>query len=649
MIKITDEDIEKVEKKFDNIKFDDESKAFIKCMESKDIQACPGAGKTTSLVAKLDILANNMPFDDNSGILVLTHTNVAVDEIKKKLGANAKIVLGYPNHVGTFQSFVNKFLAIPMYIKLFGKKPVRIDSEIFNVKLLEKLKFYYLDKFILDRSKNNKFTSIENFLNCLEVEETKVVLRQTNGRKKTIVNKLKPSYRNIKRALDEKIILQVINDGYLTYSHCYDLALKYITEYPNLSNIFQKRFRYIFVDEAQDTSNNQFEIIKKLFENSDVIIQKIGDNNQAIFNISSKNESGWNIKEDNCIEIKNTKRLSKPISEQASKVAFKPQELLGNGLITIQPTIILFDDARIADIIPRYAELIIEHNLHSEENYIFKAIGGVGKVHDAKHTIRDYYSNYSKEDNSSLLFDNLIEKLKEFENENIEAKEYRSIILDIVKEYLKKENIKNEESYFTKVSIFKYLKENDEEKYNDFKLILFQMTKKLHVKNCIKDDLQNLITIILNLYEKTLNLTTLNSVVKNYKIDFKKVSKNNVYKYVNGDIDFDIEIKTIHKSKGETHTATLVLETFKSVYDIFTLMKLLQNKKIHTYPDKKKLLYVAMSRATHFLCLAVHKKHTNIKGTKQYEVTDTDIKSLENNGFRIIELNKNISTKSETT
>ena len=126
MIEITDDDIEKVEQKFDNIKFDDGSKAFIKCMESKDIQACPGAGKTTSLVAKLDILANHMPFDDNSGILVLTHTNVAVNEIKKKLGANAKIVLGYPNHVGTFQSFVNKFLAVPMYIKLIGKKPERI-------------------------------------------------------------------------------------------------------------------------------------------------------------------------------------------------------------------------------------------------------------------------------------------------------------------------------------------------------------------------------------------------------------------------------------------------------------------------------------------------------------------------------------------
>ena len=134
MIEITDAQIEEFESRFEGLLFDNETKEFIKCLESKDIQACPGAGKTTSLVAKLDIIASQMPFKDNSGILVLTHTNVAVDEIKAKLGANAKILLSYPNHVGTFQSFINKYLAIPMYVKLRGNRPERIDTEIFYKK-----------------------------------------------------------------------------------------------------------------------------------------------------------------------------------------------------------------------------------------------------------------------------------------------------------------------------------------------------------------------------------------------------------------------------------------------------------------------------------------------------------------------------------
>ena len=43
-----------------------------------------------------------------------------------------------------------------------------------------------------------------------------------------------------------------------------------------------------------------------------------------------------------------------------------------------------------------------------------------------------------------------------------------------------------------------------------------------------------------------------------------------------------------------------------------------------------------MSRATHFLCLAMHKRH--IKGKKENEVTELDIESLKSNGFKIIEL-----------
>lgn len=638
MIEITDEDIIKVEKNF-NLPFDDESKAFIKCMESKDIEACPGAGKTTSLVAKLDILANNMPFDDNSGILVLTHTNVAVDEIKKKLGANAKIVLGYPNHIGTFQSFINKFLAIPMYIKLVGKKPERIDNEIFENLFYNKLshsnKFGLKEKFAkFSTTDIEKEKTVKSFLKSFYIDENNN-LQKFNG--KAFEYKYNPPSGTYKKLRELKRIL--FEAGYLIFDDTYYLALEYITNYPNISNIFQKRFKYVFVDEAQDTNDKQFEIIERLFENSDVIIQKIGDNNQAIFNFSGEEAQGWQPKENNKIEIKNTKRLSKLISKQASKVALVPQELSGKDSINIQPSIIIFEDNNIQDVIKKYAELIIEHDLHLLENSVFKAIGGVGKVHEDKHTISNYYPEYQKDNNNSLLFDNLIEKLAEFDKSNIQPKNYRNIIFDIVKEYLKKENIKYGDTYFTKYSILKYLKEKNETDYNDFKLQIFQITKLLYLNNCIRDNLENLIKIILNLHQKTIESVVLNNIIKNYKIEFEKVSRNNIYTHTDGDINFDIEIKTIHKSKGETHTATLVIETYKDGYDVFQLLDYFKGsskKAIKTIEAKKKLIYVATSRATHLLCLAIHKKHIHRK--KQNEVSDEDIESLKSNGFKIIEL-----------
>jgi len=626
VVNITDEDIEKVEEKF-GLTFDEKSKEFIKCLISKDIQACPGAGKTTSLVAKLDIFSNFMPFSDNSGVLVLTHTNVAVDEIKKKLGANAQKVLGYPNHVGTFQSFVNKYLAIPMYVKLFSKKPERIDSNIFDDKLLKRLKLYYLDNFIPMVSEANKLSNIEYFLKSLIIEEDRIVLLQKGNRKKTIVKKGKISYKNIKRALENDIINEVVSEGYLTYEHCYELALKYLEDYPQIIEIFKKRFKYVFVDEAQDTDDRQFEILNKIFDDNS-IIQCIGDNNQAIFNFSGKKDNGWQVGE-HYIEIKDTKRLSKQIAKQVVKVALNPQELNGIDTIDILPTIIIFEN--IEQVIPKFADLIVEHNLYTKDNAIFKVVGGVGKINDNGDTIVDYYPGYTQNDNNSLDYDNLLEKLENFVVENIQPKDYRNIILDIVKDYLKNKNIKNIDKFFTNNTIVSTIKENDEDLYTSFKLLLLQITDKLASSECVIDEIRTLLQMFLDLYGNIIDDDILNNVIKNYKINFEKKAQHNIYKYDNDGINFDIHISTIHKVKGETHIATLVLETFNRGYDLFHLLKLLQGRKFSAANvDKKKLMYVAMSRATDFLCLAMHHNQ------KSKEITAKDIEILENNGFRVI-------------
>lgn len=81
-----------------NIEFDDSRKVVIKSLESVDIQAFPGSGKTTTLVAKLAILAKKWPFP-NAGICVLSHTNVAREEIEDRLGntVEGKKILSYPH------------------------------------------------------------------------------------------------------------------------------------------------------------------------------------------------------------------------------------------------------------------------------------------------------------------------------------------------------------------------------------------------------------------------------------------------------------------------------------------------------------------------------------------------------------------------
>ena len=86
-IEITDNEIEETEKLLlpNGLSFDKERRDFIKNLTTLDLQAVPGSGKTTALLSKLIILGNKLPLDDGAGILVISHTNAAVDEIKNRI------------------------------------------------------------------------------------------------------------------------------------------------------------------------------------------------------------------------------------------------------------------------------------------------------------------------------------------------------------------------------------------------------------------------------------------------------------------------------------------------------------------------------------------------------------------------------------
>lgn len=628
MIKITDAHIEEFKSRFADLSFDDESKEFIKCLESKDIQACPGAGKTTSLVAKLDIIAQQMPFKDNSGILVLTHTNVAVDEIKAKLGANAKILLSYPNHVGTFQSFVNKYLAIPMYVKLTGKRPERIDDDIFYKKFEDVLKKYHESVYGWLSSVGTPInvSAITVYKN-LTLNGDKFYYNNSDKPILTLANKAR--FFNMMKTIKERDIeKELIFKGYLTYDHCYILASKYLNDFPNMSVVFQKRFKYVFVDEVQDTDDRQFEILNKLFSNSDTVVQRIGDKNQEIFGGIHSKETGWIVASDK-LEIKNTKRLSSKISEKVTHFAISPQVLNGNSNIEIPPVILLFDEQNIQSVIEEFGNLIIENELHKIDDAKFKAVGAVGKLNkDGKVAIPSYFPEFSKEDNKTSEFDTLIEKFALFDTKSILPQDYRKTLLAIIVEYLKVENIKNGDRFFTATTLLKHLKENHKDVYFDFKLKLFESVQKLNSNECPNDILKEKLQKVLEVFDNKLNEQKLQDVIKTYKLDFEQKTVKNKYRHSGDDFEFDIYISTIHKAKGETHTATLVLETSYYGYDLKQLLPLLKGGSIADgvrNGQKKKLLYVAMSRPTHLLCLAMNKAH----------IADMDKNELESVGFKI--------------
>ena len=116
-IKIAHDILLKDKKPFDSNKVN-----IIKEDSSCYVQACPGSGKTTTLLAKLIILANKMPLPEGKGICVLTHTNVAIDEIKAKLGTKADVLFRYPNFFGTIQTFLHKYVTASALHYFYGSQ-----------------------------------------------------------------------------------------------------------------------------------------------------------------------------------------------------------------------------------------------------------------------------------------------------------------------------------------------------------------------------------------------------------------------------------------------------------------------------------------------------------------------------------------------
>ena len=630
MIDVSDEDIRYAEGIFlpDGKSFDPDRISVIKCMESKDIQACPGSGKTTTLLAKLAIVAKKMPLKDNMGICVLAHTNVAIDEIKNKLGSDSDVLFNYPNYIGTIQSFVDKFLAIPANIMYYGIRPSKIDNEAHDFEMSKKYNEIRRDRNLFLWLKNTSLrkgiTPYELFLN--------IRIDLVNEKIKDNINETRALLAN---STNEKYVIlfsakeYLFQNGILHYDDAYSLAFKYLSDFGEiLSDTFSERFACVFIDEMQDTDSHQNEIINEIFDKSKVVVQKFGDVNQSIYDSSVKAETVWNVSEE-CLNINGSKRFSNKIADIVKSFCVHEQDVSGNSSIEdIQPTILQFDDDTIESVLPTFAEIIIEHNLSDKINK-FKAVGWVGAKKENKITLISYFPNFQKKSQlKKSNFNYLGEYLQKGDVENVNY--YRKMIINALLKVLRLLNIKDElnSRYFTERSLIKYLSTtNDNIFYDYFNLKMADWCSKINNGENIFDELKDFIE---NDFCQFFNITDLENIVdflNNYSdivsSEQAEFQGTNTYKHESG---IDIEVATIHSVKGETHTATLYLETFYYGCDIEQIISNLQkNADGARHIQRLKMAYVGMTRPKHLLCVAAHRD--NINGNEDY---------LQSMGWRIM-------------
>lgn len=623
LVQLSDDDIASAERLLlgDN-RFDLQEKVpIIKCMDkSIDVIACPGSGKTITLLGKIIALINHMPLQDGKGVCIITHTNVAINEIKNKLGAKSDILFQYPNFIGTIQSFTDKFLAGPYIKQSYGKSIASINDGFYyqtmfsNKEYIKTLRNYAYGKRKsqfgkgLTWAQQNKIK--DEYIKSINVRRVAGKFDFFSGE---VSLKLKNPETDTYKALYGLFINNLLEQGILRYSDTYLLAQMYIEQYPMIETYFAGRFQYVFMDEIQDNSWIQNDILNKIFPRDRIIVQKFGDLNQAIY---EEDKSDYTTTSDEAVttyEISHSMRFPQSIADFISnlRVVESQAPLIGNGKdTTLVPHILVYKQDQIDKVKDKYIELIKQYNLQ-ESNKAFKCCGWVGyKEKEEQLSIKSYYESYqSSKDNThkdvGLSFESL---LSEDSKIGISVRVIYRAAIECISRTLNLKGIEVAEKKSSFTTLEKYLQDNYPEQLRLLRISIAKQAKGVvsysaDSFNAIGNDAYELLCRMDTSYKKE-------EFMKLFEVQNQQSDESdyllNAYTKDGVTVFFD----TVHGVKGETHTSTLYLETYyNKKTDIERTFKFIMNKDAEIKNDDErkalKVAYVGMSRATDLLCVAL--------------------------------------------
>lgn len=241
------------------------------------VLAGAGSGKTRVLTMRIAHLITNGvdPFQ----ILALTFTNKAAKEMKERI---AKVV-GNSNArslwMGTFHSVFARilrseahYLGFPSNFTIYDTqdslnvlkkvlKDLNIDSDLYKPKKVQSRISAY---------KNNLITVNAYFKNPEIMEADERANMKFMGQ------------------IYQKYVEQCFKNGAMDFDDLLLRTNELLTRFPEVLAKYQDRFRYILVDEYQDTNHSQYLIVKALsskFEN----ICVVGDDAQSIYSFRGAN------------------------------------------------------------------------------------------------------------------------------------------------------------------------------------------------------------------------------------------------------------------------------------------------------------------------------------------------------------------------
>ncbi len=304
-----------------------QQKAVVKTDGPIMVIAGAGSGKTRVLTYRIAHLISNgvSPFH----ILSLTFTNKAAKEMKHRIGTIVGEDQAKSIWMGTFHSVFAKILRIeaehigyPSNFTIYDTDDSRrVLKEIIKEKNLD-------DKVYKPNLVHNRISTAKNNLISPAAYKGNAIITKEDIQSK------KPEIGAIYESYDKRLF----RAGAMDFD---DLLFKtnlLLRDHPNILNKYQDKFRYILVDEYQDTNFSQYIIVKALaakFEN----ICVVGDDAQSIYSFRGANiQNILNFKKDYpdtaTFKLEQNYRSTKNIVQAANSIIAKNVEQLKKDVWT---------------------------------------------------------------------------------------------------------------------------------------------------------------------------------------------------------------------------------------------------------------------------------------------------------------------------
>ena len=250
------------------------------------LRAAPGSGKTWTSCRRFIWRAANWPHPVG-GLALLSFTNAAIREFKTAtINVGRRDLLSDPNYVGTFDSFVERYILAPFGHLLTGadKRPKLFlgprPGDWNNTQL----------KVWMD-GKGGRKIPVPAWEVIPYPDDTKLRFKAS------------PTFGNQPIAAATGPVYKLLSLGFYTHAQRIFWACELLIKRPHIAKLLAKRFPEIIVDEAQDT-NAWLLILLNVLRNEDAKITLVGDPDQCIFEFSMadatslpKLKTKWSIQE----------------------------------------------------------------------------------------------------------------------------------------------------------------------------------------------------------------------------------------------------------------------------------------------------------------------------------------------------------------